>query len=343
MITNLQMKPVLEPGMRLPDMKQLIQGALAAALNDPSKNIIVIFFPLNPNGNTASKLAELGSRLADLQDAMVVGVSDDEPGNLAKLAHEKNISFPLLSDRSKSFCATCGVLASDNTVSPTVFIADGERLVRRIYKASEYPDLPNSGAVARAVTKLQAVPKPIPMSEEDWQKGNPRAPVVMIEYSDYQCHHCAELYEIIKRDIFPAFATQLLIVHGHLYLPATHPLARKAAEAAEASGSQGKFWEMHARLFESHCQLERENLIQYAREIGLDVDKFIADVDTDRYREVVYADFQSAVRNKIKLPPPCSSIVFCGKVHGQARRLAHGLVACLHASHPLDKIHFRIN
>ena len=197
-----------------------------------------------------------------------------------------------------------GATSLDQLVFPAVFVIDEEGLIRRVYESSKYPNLPNPAMVTRAIKKMAGVPKPTPVTQNDWQLGPPDAPVVLIEYADYQCGPCQETYRLLKQ-ITSAFGDEVLWVHRHLPLRHSHPLARGAAEAAEAAGThtQGKFWEMHDRLFEAEGALERRQLLGYARELGLDVGRFTDDLDNRRFKDAVNEDFKAAVRNKIKLPP----------------------------------------
>jgi protein-disulfide isomerase len=89
------------------------------------------------------------------------------------------------------------------------------------------------------------------------------------------------VYRLLK-EVVPVYGDKLLWIHRHLPLRHSHPLAQGAAEAAEAAGAQGKFWDMHDRLFEAEGALEREQLITYAQDVGLEVDRFTHDLDNRR-------------------------------------------------------------
>jgi protein-disulfide isomerase len=187
-------------------------------------------------------------------------------------------------------------------VLPTVYLADETATVRLTYEAARYPDLPNPAAVARAARKLNDALRPAAVTAADWRLGPDDAAVVLIEYSDYQCGHCMTLHAAL-RAVEHDLGDRLLVVHRHLPLRATHPLAQLAAEAAESAGAQGHFWAMHDRLFAARGALEREQLIAYAGEIGLDVAQFTVDLDDRRRQEAVNEDFKRAVAAGIKLPP----------------------------------------
>ena len=108
-------------------------------------------------------------------------------------------------------------------------------------------------------------------------KGNPYATVTLIEYSDFQCPACATAQPVVK-DILNEFGDSIKFEYKHFPLP-MHPLALPAARAAEAAGQQGKFFEFHDMLFEnqktwSNSANPSATFIQYAEELGLDVQKF---------------------------------------------------------------------
>ncbi|MBP9837020.1 MAG: thioredoxin domain-containing protein [Candidatus Pacebacteria bacterium] len=108
-------------------------------------------------------------------------------------------------------------------------------------------------------------------------KGNPDATVTLIEYSDFQCPACATAQPVVK-DILNEFGDSIKFEYKHFPLP-MHPLALPAARAAEAAGQQGKFFEFHDMLFEnqktwSNSANPSATFIQYAEELGLDVQKF---------------------------------------------------------------------
>jgi protein-disulfide isomerase len=82
-----------------------------------------------------------------------------------------------------------------------------------------------------------------------------------------------------------------------------HPLALGAAEAAEAAGAQGKFWEMHDRLFENQRALDHPHLVQSARELGLDVPRFETALAEHTYANRVHEDFLSGARSGVNGTP----------------------------------------
>lgn len=109
-------------------------------------------------------------------------------------------------------------------------------------------------------------------------KGNPDAEVVLVEYSDFQCPACAQFYPYVS-DLMDEHGDSLRLEYRHFPLINIHPQAVPAARAAEAAGQQGKFWEMHDKLFENQTVWSRAAnpnayFAEYAEELELDVDLF---------------------------------------------------------------------
>ena len=142
----------------------------------------------------------------------------------------------------------------------------------------------------------------LPVGKRDHIQGPADAPVTLVEYGDYECPHCGRAYPIVK-EVRKRMGHRLRFVYRNFPLRESHPHAQQAAEAAEAAGAQGKFWEMHDRLFERQFALDGEYLIEYAGDLGLDVARFrnelVGGVNEPRVRE----DFRSGVTSGVNGTP----------------------------------------
>ena len=143
----------------------------------------------------------------------------------------------------------------------------------------------------------------------DWTKGGADPKVVLVEYSDFQCPACGYFFPIVQQ-LLEEFGDDLQLVYRHFPLRQIHPNAALAAQAAEAAGRQGKFWEMHDRIFaeqESWADLSRskarDSFVAYAEQIGLDTMRFVADLESDAVREKVRRDEQSGKRARVRGTP----------------------------------------
>ena len=129
--------------------------------------------------------------------------------------------------------------------------------------------------------------------ERDHIRGSPRGPVTLVEYGDYECPYCGRA-EVVVRELLDSFGDDLRYVWRHLPLNDVHPNAQMAAEAAEAAGAQGAFWEMNDRLLQHQDQLTPADLRRHAEELGLDVDRFWDDLRRREYADRVADDVASA-------------------------------------------------
>jgi diadenylate cyclase len=116
-----------------------------------------------------------------------------------------------------------------------------------------------------------------PVGARDHARGPEDAPVTLIKYGDYECPYCGQLHPVL-RELRERAGERVRFVFRHFPLDSAHPRARRAALAAEAAASQGRFWEMHDLLYENQDELGEENLTRYAAELGLDLQRFGEDL-----------------------------------------------------------------
>jgi len=126
------------------------------------------------------------------------------------------------------------------------------------------------------------------MTEDDHVRGGSDAVVTLIEYGDFQCPYCARAHAALG-ELQRQHGKRLRLVYRHLPLSSLHPLAQPLAEAAEAAGAQGKFWEMHDALFENQGMLDEDALPALAGAMGIDGGRFRDDFESGRYRDKVLA------------------------------------------------------
>jgi Na+/H+ antiporter NhaA len=138
--------------------------------------------------------------------------------------------------------------------------------------------------------------------ERDYVRGPVDAPLTLVEFGDYECGFCARVTGV-GRAVRERFGDQLRYVFRHLPLGGVHENAELAAIAAEAAGQQGRFWEMHEMMFDHQDALELEDLIGYADAIGLDVERFVRDLEDDNVAARVRADVASAEESGVHGTP----------------------------------------
>lgn len=119
-------------------------------------------------------------------------------------------------------------------------------------------------------------------------EGSKDAKVRIVEFSDFQCPSCGRVYPFFKQ-LLQDFPTSVKITYRQFPLP-QHINAQKAAEASECAADQGKFWEMHDRMFENQENLKVTDLKSYAKSLGLDQTVFDKCLDSGKYASKVAAD-----------------------------------------------------
>jgi Na+:H+ antiporter, NhaA family len=136
----------------------------------------------------------------------------------------------------------------------------------------------------------------------DHVRGPAGAPLTLVEYGDYQCPFCGRATGVVA-ELADRFGDDLRYVFRHLPLRDRHPGAQLAAEAAEAAGAQGRFWPMHDRLFALDGELDADALIDAAQALGLDLDRFVDDLQEGVHRAHVDLDVESARRSGVRGTP----------------------------------------
>jgi Na+:H+ antiporter, NhaA family len=137
----------------------------------------------------------------------------------------------------------------------------------------------------------------------DHVRGRADAPVTLVEYADFQCPYCGDAYPVVH-ELLERFGDQLRFVFRHMPLADLHPRAQVAAEAAEAAGAQGRFWEMHDHLFEHQLELADEDLLDHAEAIGVaDRERFAAELSDGVHARRVESDLQSGARSGVPSTP----------------------------------------
>jgi protein-disulfide isomerase len=141
-----------------------------------------------------------------------------------------------------------------------------------------------------------------PVDAHDHIQGNAAAPVTLLEYGDYAYPACRDAEWIVKA-ILQIMPTKLRVVFRHFPLRQAHLQAQHAAEAAEAAGAQGKFWDMHDYLFERQRHLGDAELLLYGAEIGSNTERYNDELMREVYASRVLADLMSGIRSGVTDTP----------------------------------------
>jgi protein-disulfide isomerase len=139
------------------------------------------------------------------------------------------------------------------------------------------------------------------MPKDTYAKGNPNAKVILVEFSDFQCPACLTAKPTIDA-IFTKHKDKMIFAYRHFPLD-QHPFARKAAQAAEAAGVQGKFWEMYDLLFANQLKFSETIFSDLAKQLSLDMNKFEEDMKSTALTNRVGNDQADGTRFGVNSTP----------------------------------------
>ena len=164
----------------------------------------------------------------------------------------------------------------------------------------------------------------IPVTSRDHIQGEADAPVVLVEYGDYECPYCGDAYPIVNR-VLQHFGPKLRYVFRHFPLTQVHPDAEPAAECAEFAGAHKHFWEMHDGLYRNQDRLGPALLFALAEALGLPQSELRDAIVTEKYAPKIKGDFLGGVRSGVNGTP---SFFVNGRQHEGSFEFAH-LVAAI--------------
>jgi protein-disulfide isomerase len=142
----------------------------------------------------------------------------------------------------------------------------------------------------------------MPVNAGDHMQGSNDAPVTLVEYGDYECPYCGEAYPIVKH-FQKGMGGNLLFIFRNFPLTEIHSHALAAACAAEAAALQGRFWEMHDRVFENQHNLRDRDLLALARGLELNIERFMSDLSSHEVKARIQEDFSGGIRSGVNGTP----------------------------------------
>jgi protein-disulfide isomerase len=141
-----------------------------------------------------------------------------------------------------------------------------------------------------------------PVTSRDHVRGPASAAITLVEYGGYACPHCKEARFVVSQ-LQAALGDRLRYIFRNLPMSTLHPNPHNAAEAAEASGAQSKFWEMHDFLYDHQPAFSDKQLKGYATQVGLDMERFNRDMTLHTYAFRVGQDILSARQSGVSDTP----------------------------------------
>jgi len=133
-------------------------------------------------------------------------------------------------------------------------------------------------------------------------RGNPKAKVMIVEFSDFQCPFCQKA-EVTVKSVLAKHEGVVALSYRDMPLTGIHPMAMGAAEAGRCAGEQGKFWEMHDAMFSDQAGLDRDGLVGKAKKLKLDENQFQTCLTSEKYKAQIQQDSQEGSRFGINGTP----------------------------------------
>jgi Na+:H+ antiporter, NhaA family len=132
-----------------------------------------------------------------------------------------------------------------------------------------------------------------PLDSSDHLRGDLERPLQLLMFGDFQCPFCLGAQSVLRR-VRERLGDRLVFGFRHLPIPEKHPLAMLAAEASEAAAAQGRFWDYYEALYKAQPRLAEGTMLEVAGGIGLDTERFAAELQSGSYRERIERDLRSA-------------------------------------------------
>jgi protein-disulfide isomerase len=133
-------------------------------------------------------------------------------------------------------------------------------------------------------------------------RGNPDAPITIVEFSDFECPFCRGSEEIIK-NLLSKYGNKIKLAYRDFPLRQIHAYSQSAAEAARCANEQGKFWEYHDLLFSSPGKLDSSGLLAHAKALQLNEAQFLSCLNTEKFKSAVEADVKAGSRARVSGTP----------------------------------------
>ena len=316
----------LGPGTKAPDFT-LSDGPnhTISLKNYRGQPVILCFYPADFSSVCGEQVVLYNELLPEFRryDAQILGISVDGIWCHKAFAESRKLQFPLLADFEPkgAVARQYGVYRDENGITErALFVIDAEGTVQWSY-VSPIGTNPGADGILQALDRLggetaaptpadeQApasddtdTPPPTPTARHVHARGPEDASMTLLEYLDFECPDCLDAYKVLHnlpQDVWANVRQEV----RNFPLRHAHPHAQHAAEAAEAAAAQGKFWEMYDHLFQHQDALADDNLMDYARAIGLDEAQFKQDLASHTYADAVEQERLQGARDGVNGTP----------------------------------------
>jgi len=229
---------------------------------------------------------------AALPNVDLTGLSASQKQTTMKVLREENCACGC-----NMKIAQCRVEDPKCTVSKSL-VAQSLKAVKEGKSATELKAMLSAGPGPQPV-----LDEPVALSTEGAPvKGPAMAKITLVEFSDFECPYCSQAVLELEA-IQKAFPNDVKLIYKQFPLAAIHGNAMVAAEAALAAHAQGKFWPMHDLMFANHSKLSRENILAWAKDLGCDMTKFTADMNSEKTKAQIARDLEQGEQAGVEGTP----------------------------------------
>jgi len=268
-----------------------LEGVLEARVNFDSKKAVVVYEENKINENDIKKAIE---EAGDYQIEEGSEIMKKENFQEQKLSFSNNLSVPIAIVIAGLMIAGAIIVTNQN---PKISLKETGQQAAQILPDANSPTQPSSEQPSQkpAVVEFE-------ITKDDHIRGDFNAPITLVEFSDFECPFCERHFSTLNK-ILSDYKGKVRLVYKHFPL-GFHPNAQKAAEASECADEQGKFWEYHDKLFENQpTGYSLEKFKQWAKELGLNINKFNDCLDSGKYAQKVQADYQEGLQKGVNGTP----------------------------------------
>jgi len=261
-----------------------LEGVIEAKVDFDSKKAVVAYDEEKTGENNIKKAVEESGnyQVEDNSEVLNEKVQDSK-----FLPLNNNLFLPL------------SVIIAGLIIAGAIIFTNSKNISRQ--QAAQL--LPNNNLVVQNPQEQNTPTKAeFNITRDDHIRGDFNAPITLVEFSDFECPFCARHFPTLN-EILREYQGKVRLVYKHFPLP-FHPNAQKAAEASECAAEQGKFWEYHDKLFENFSEgYSLEKFKQWAKDLGLDSDRFDNCLNSGKYSQKVQKDIQEGNQKGVEGTP----------------------------------------
>lgn len=266
-----------------------LNGIFETKVNLESKKVVVIF---DENKIKESEIKKAVESVGDYKVEELNETKQEIKENKSPNSNSFNLSIPI------------SIIIAGLIIAGAIMMSNRsyQSIKENIAKNQPTPVLPENNSLPQQNQPTLPLLAQFEITKDDHVRGDFNAPITLVEFSDFECPFCVRHYPTMNK-ILDDYKGKVRLVYKHFPL-GFHPNAQKAAEASECADEQGKFWEYHDKLFENQATgYSLEKFKQWAKDLGLNSQKFNDCLDSGKYTSKVQKDYQDGLQKGVQGTP----------------------------------------